>query len=146
MKQDVLVPCMGKQHQEADCGGRGALQTTNALSPIGMAVAIAGKYMRYGDLVQSDSLSQIKSWVRPASLRPLVPPGFWVPAAEAACCHQAPQQDCALGIKFCTHANRTCLHNRGGAWHPCHCLHKPGELDRRACCPACQPSVLTAPG
>ena len=40
-------------------------QTTNTLTPIGMAVAIAGKYMRHGDLVQSDSLAQIRSWVRP---------------------------------------------------------------------------------
>ena len=40
-------------------------QTTNTLTPIGMAVAIAGKYMRYGDLVQSDSLAQLRSWVQP---------------------------------------------------------------------------------
>ena len=40
-------------------------QTTNSLTPIGMAVAIAGKYMRHGDLVQSDSLAQLRSWVRP---------------------------------------------------------------------------------
>ena len=29
-----------------------------------MAVAIAGKYMRQGDLVQSDSLQSMRSWVR----------------------------------------------------------------------------------
>ena len=39
-------------------------QTTNTLTPIGFAVAIAGKFMRYGDLVQSDSLAQLRSWVR----------------------------------------------------------------------------------
>ncbi|KAK9823048.1 hypothetical protein WJX81_003290 [Elliptochloris bilobata] len=39
-----------------------AFKGDNTLSPIGLAVAIAGKYMRTGDLVQSDSLYQIRSW------------------------------------------------------------------------------------
>ena len=39
------------------------LQPNNALSPIGQAIAIAGKFMRTGDLQASDSLSQIRTWV-----------------------------------------------------------------------------------
>ena len=49
-----------------------AAQPINALSPIGQAVAIAGKYMRAGDLQASDSLAQIRTWVCVPTLRVFV--------------------------------------------------------------------------
>ena len=45
--------------------GRFVAQPNNSLSPIGMAVALLGKYFRYGNLVYSDSTLTLKTWVRP---------------------------------------------------------------------------------
>ncbi|KAK9834900.1 hypothetical protein WJX81_007315 [Elliptochloris bilobata] len=39
-----------------------ALQPDNTLSPMGMAVAILGKYFRTGDLQSTDSLAYIRTW------------------------------------------------------------------------------------
>ena len=50
-----------------------ALQGSNSLSAIGMAAAIAGKYFKSGDLVQSDSLQSMRSWVRPCWPAPVLP-------------------------------------------------------------------------
>ena len=63
-------------------------QTTNSLTPIGMAVAIAGQYMRSGDLVQSDSLAQLRSWARPPAPThaPPLPTAAETQSPTALCC------------------------------------------------------------
>lgn len=87
------------------------MQPNNALSPIGQAVAIAGKFMRTGDLQASDSLSQIRTWVRiPLLCMDHVPAGVAVPDMLGACSH-ANCLDCepsAWAFRFGLHADVQC--------------------------------------
>lgn len=61
------LPVAGNVCQVSKRGrhGRFVAQPNNSLSPIGMAVALLGKYFRYGNLVYSDSTLILKTWVRP---------------------------------------------------------------------------------